>query len=317
MTQTHGGPDAQPQTRRGVELERAAQNAVLIVNTKARRGQEWFQIAQDCLRANGISLTAAHALHRPSTLPNVLRDAIAQGAKLVIVGGGDGSLRTAANILAHQEAVLGVLPLGTVNDFARNLGIAPEVETACQVIAEGCVARVDLGQANESYFVITASLGFSARTQRMLSPQRKKRLGPFGYVAAAVLALHRLRNIPITIRSQETNESLCILQAGVVNGHSWMGGVINVPGVDLESGGLAFYAVPPQNKLAFIRLVYNLRQGRFFHTPGLRAFTTCEVTVETERPYPLVLDGDLCGQTPVCLRVAPEALKVCVPADFN
>ncbi len=107
-----------------------------------------------------------------------------------------------------------------------------------------------------------------------------------------------------------------MLQAGVINGHSWMGGAFEIPGVDLESGRLAFYAIPPQSKLSFVHLMYNLLQGRFFHTPEMRAFTTREVFIETPQPYPLVIDGDLCGQTPVRLRVAHAALKVCVPADY-
>ncbi|HLV80907.1 MAG TPA: hypothetical protein VKT32_11525, partial [Chthonomonadaceae bacterium] len=87
--------------------------------------------------------------------------------------------------------------------------------------------------------------------------------------------------------------------------------------LDLESGRLAFYALPPQGKLAFLRLLYSLMHDRFFTTPGLRTFTTCDITLEADRPLPLVLDGDLCGEAPVRLRLQREALQVCVPASFT
>jgi YegS/Rv2252/BmrU family lipid kinase len=314
MQETQNEAQASEHRARFAEQERPPERAVLIVNGKARRGREAFQQAQDCLRADGVTLEAAHALKDPKRLPDLLRESVAQGAKLIVVGGGDGSLRTAAEVLANQDVTLGALPLGTVNDFARNLGITPTVEAACKVISEGCAARIDLGQANDRYFIITASFGFSAMAQHVLTPRQKRLLGPLGYVAASALALRRLRSLPITVRSEQGEERLTVTQAGVINGHSWMGGAFEIPGVDVESGRLAFYAVPPMGKLALLRMVYNLRSGRFFDTPGLRAFTTRDVMVGTERSHPLVLDGDLYGETPVRFRVAPEALKVCVPA---
>lgn len=299
------------------ERERTPRNAVLVVNTKARRGQEWFGQAQDCLRSKGITIDAARALEDPSRLPDVLRQSLSEGAKLIIVGGGDGSLRCAAGILAEQEAALGVLPLGTVNDFARNLGIEPNVESACEVIAEGQVARVDVCRANEEPFLITASLGFSAQMQQQLTPELKKRFGPFGYLIASIRALRSLRQLTIRISCAEANESRKVIQAGLVHGHSWMGGAFEIPGLDLESGRLAFYAVPPRGGLDYLRMARSLMRQRFFHTPGLRSFLMQEITIEADPPQPLVLDGDFCGQTPVRICIHHDALKVCVPPSFE
>src|SRR5262249_21777849 len=145
----------------------------------------------------------------------------------------------------------------------------------------------------------------------------KKAFGPFGYAVAGALALRRLRNLDITHHSEQGEERLVAVQVGVINGHSWMGGAVEIPGVDLESGRLAFYAVPPQGGAAFLRLLVNLLRRRFFHTPGLRAFTTHDMTLQTPTPRRLVLDGDLCGETPVRFRVLHDALRVCVSADFE
>jgi diacylglycerol kinase (ATP) len=308
---THIVVPAPPQT-----AAKTRDTATLIVNTKARRGQEWFEKAQVCLRESGVRIDDAHALENPSELPNAVQAAVRRGVKRVIVGGGDGTFRTVANLLAQTDVNLGVLPLGTVNDFARNLGIAAEVEAACRVIADGCIARIDVGQANDNVFLLTASVGFSAQSQTALKPQLKRILGPFGYLVASLVALRRLRQLDVTVSAEGHVEHHRVLQAGAIKGHEWMGGKCQIPGMSLETGHLAFYALPPQPKTLFLRTIRDLMRGKFYRTPGLISFATCEVCIDTPTPQPLVLDGDLCGQTPVRMRVLPEALRVFVPSSF-
>ena len=292
-------------------------SGVLIINTKSRQGQAWFEQARTHLQNMGVTLNEAIALEEPEKLPQIVYDQIAKGETNLIIGGGDGSFSGTVDYFANKEVTLGVLPLGTVNDFARNLQIPVDVEAACRIIAEGRTARVDLGKANDDYFTITASIGFSAATQKALTPEFKKRLGPFGYVAAGLLAFRHIRPFAITVKSEKGTETLRVVQAGVINGHTWMGGKVTIPNVDLQSGGLAFYAIPAQpNLLAYWRLSRQLTQGHIFQTPDLRAFRTHDVTIEVKRSKPLVVDGDLSGRTPVRMQIAPKALRVFVPASF-
>ena len=299
------------------KIERAAKRGVLIVNGKSRQGETWFTQAKQHLMAMGVELSDAINLEEPKRLPDIIKAQIADGVKLIVLGGGDGSFSGAVDFLAGTDVALGVLPLGTVNDFARNLEIPADVEAACRIIADGHTAQVDLALANDNYFTITASVGFSACAQDSLSPALKKRLGPLGYLVAGLLALRRLKPLEITVRSERGTETLKVVQAGVINGHTWMGGSVEIPGVDLQSGGLAFYAAPPQKGLFdYLRMARSLSKGKIFHTPGLRAFNCRDLTLTTETPTPLVVDGDLIGQTPVRLRIAPGVLRVCVPQRF-
>ena len=294
-----------------------SKQTALIVNTRSRNGQESFELSRQLLEENGVCIDTADAVDSGTRLRERIQAALHAGTELIIVGGGDGSLRTAASVLAHSDATLGVIPLGTVNDFARNLCIDPDLASACRVIAEGRTANIDIGRANDDCFLITASLGVSALMQTVLTPRMKRILGPFGYVAASLMVWRRLRHLHVTVEHDGKVEHMTVMQAGVINGHSWMGGRCEIPGVDLESGKLAFYAVPPQNNFAYLRIARRVRQGEFFHTPGLTAFSTKDVTVSTKRHYPLVLDGDLSGMTPVRLWVDAEALRVCVGEQFD
>ncbi len=290
--------------------------AVLIVNAKSRKGKQAFAQARDCLQQNGVTLRDAQALEDPSRLNDIITKHLHGGVTRFVIGGGDGTLRTAAGLLANTNATLGVLPLGTVNDFARNLTIEANIPAACKVIADGHTATIDIGQANDDHFIITASIGFSAQSQLSLNPRLKKMFGPLGYFIASLLALRRLRDLKVTVRHAEGDEAIDALQVGVIKGHYWMGGEIEIPGVDLQTDCFAFYGVPAHQRRSYLSLARHLRRGDFFHMPGLRAFTTADVTLETPTPQPLVLDGDICGQTPVRLRVLCDALRVCVPADY-
>jgi diacylglycerol kinase (ATP) len=288
-------------------------HAVLIVNTKSRQGESWFGDAQKTLKEMGVPLRHAHGLRDPSRLTQTVETSLREGADLLIIGGGDGSFRTVANRIARSETTLGILPLGTVNDFARNLGIESTLQEACQVIADGYTADVDLCRAGDKHFLITASIGYSADAQAYLTSDLKRRFGPFGYLIAGIKAIRSIKPFAVTIRHANGTETLQSVQAGVISGKYWMGGSVEIPGVSIDGGKFAFYSVAPQSGWQIFQLYRALKRRQFYRTPGLRAFRTDAITLETASPQKVVLDGDIDGETPLELSVAHNALKVCVP----
>lgn len=145
--------DSYMKTKQTLEKDiRAAASAVLIVNTYSRRGERLFFRAIDQLTAQGITIAAAYPVRDPVRLPEVINEAISRGHQLVVVGGGDGTISSIVDSFAYQDVVLGLLPLGTGNSFARTLGIPLSLEGAVDVIAHGKVADVDLGKVGEDYF---------------------------------------------------------------------------------------------------------------------------------------------------------------------
>src|SRR5687768_14019971 len=104
-------------------LPAVPREAVLIVNAHSRKGEKLFRHAQAKLKAAGIDLIAAHAVKDPSRLTQVVIAAIDEGAPMVIIGGGDGSLSSAVDHLVDRDCVFALLPFGTANSLARTLGI--------------------------------------------------------------------------------------------------------------------------------------------------------------------------------------------------
>ena len=120
-----------------------------------------------------------------------VEQALAARPALLIVGSGDGTVSQIAGRMAYRDTVLGFLPFGTTNNFARSLGIPPGLDAAVDVIVNGKVADVDLGRAGSRYFANVAGIGLSADVAASVSPWLKRRLGRTAYLLAGIRKLLR------------------------------------------------------------------------------------------------------------------------------
>src|ERR687895_458780 len=135
--------------------------AALIVNARSRAGEKAFDKASRLLDSMGVEVGVSYALNDPARLAETVKEAVGEGHDPIILGGGDGSVSSTVDFLAHHEVTLGLLPLGTANDFARTLEIPSDIGEACQTIASGKVVDVDLGLAGNNFYVNVASVGLS------------------------------------------------------------------------------------------------------------------------------------------------------------
>jgi diacylglycerol kinase (ATP) len=196
LTQSPGDDDAQDVTRRldspsentRKQKARRFDSAALIVNTRSRVGRSAAASALDYLGLLGVPVKAAYGLEDAVLIPEIVRGALDEGHDLIVLGGGDGSVSSVAGVLADRDAVLGVLPLGTANDFARTMGIPFELGAACTTVADGVMAEADLGLAGDHHYVNVASLGLGSAVAETLSPRLKRVVGPLAYPFAAIRA---------------------------------------------------------------------------------------------------------------------------------
>src|SRR5919106_1602621 len=202
--------------------------AALIVNARSRTGEKAFDKASTLLSSQGVTIGASYPLHDPARLPETVREAVLEGHDPIILGGGDGSVSSTVDFLAHHHATLGLLPLGTANDFARTLEIPEDLQAACETIAHGKVVDVDLGLAGDNFYVNVASVGLSAEVTRQLSPQLKKSIGPLAYPVAALKAFFKHEPFAARLSFPEgDHESVDygrLLQVAVGNGRFYGGG---------------------------------------------------------------------------------------------
>lgn len=292
-----------------------ARRAALIVNMGSRRGGGTFQRALERLCALGVDVCHPCSLSNADTLADAVNDALGQGTELIVVGGGDGTFSAAANLLAGKGVALGVLPLGTGNDFARTLGIPLDLEGACRVIAEGRLAYVDLGRINGRYFVNTVGIGFTAHAADRLLPRAKRWLGRGAYALAAAWAFRGYRGFRVRACIDGRSEEFDALEVIVGNGRFHAAGTLLAPGASIESGRLVFYAFEGLSRWQLLKMAMIVYRGRHIYHRQAH-FTYCrEVTIETDPREPILADGEPRGETPARISVVHRALPVIVPGE--
>jgi diacylglycerol kinase (ATP) len=305
----------------GLERSVTSRRAALIVNTRSRSGERTFFRALDRLQELGVMLGPTYAVRDPVRLPETVRHVLDDGSEygLLILGGGDGSVSSVVDFLAHHDVVLGLLPLGTANDFARTLGIPSDIEGACQTIAGGKVVDVDLGLAGDNYYVNVASVGLGVEATRALSPWMKKSTGPLAYPVAAIKAF--LNHQPFTARltfpdgDHEPVDYERLLQVAVGNGRFYGGGMVVAPESGIDDRRLDIYAIELGRRRDLIGIARYLRSGDFIREEGVSHFRTERVRLETEPDLPTNIDGEVVTCTPQNFSVDHNALKVLVPQE--
>ena len=295
--------------------------AALIVNTRSRSGERTFFEALDRLQEMGVSLGATYAIRDPARLAETVTDVLSDGSGYgaLILGGGDGSVSSVVDFLAHHELVLGLLPLGTANDFARTLGIPADVQGACDTIANGKVVDVDLGLAGSNYYVNVASTGLSVGVTQALTPWMKRRVGPLAYPMAAIKAF--LKHEPFSARltfpegDHEPVEHDRLLQVAVGNGRFYGGGMVVAPDSGIDDRNLDVYAIELGRHRDMFGVARYLKSGDFIHSGGVSQYRTPSVRLETEPNLPVNIDGAVLTTTPHDFSIAQTALKVLVPRE--
>jgi diacylglycerol kinase (ATP) len=304
-------------SRNNIDAPRAA----LIVNTRSRSGEQTFFEALDRLEELGVSLGATYAIRDPVRLPETVREVLREGSeyRLLILGGGDGSVSSVVDFLAHHDVILGLLPLGTANDFARTLGISADVEKACETIASGKIVDVDLGLAGDNYYVNVASVGLSVGVTQALSPQLKRRIGALAYPTAAIRAF--LGHEPFSARltfpdgDHDPVEYERLVQVAVGNGRFYGGGMVVAPQSGIDDRSLDIYAIEMGRHRDLLGVARYLKSGDFIRNDSVGHFRTGRVRLETEPELPVNVDGEVVTRTPQSFSVAHNALKVLVPPE--
>jgi diacylglycerol kinase (ATP) len=298
-----------------------AGRAALIVNTRSRSGERTFFEALDRLEGLGVPLGATYAIRDPVRLPETVREVLheASGYRLLILGGGDGSVSSVVDFLAHHDVTLGLLPLGTANDFARTLEIPSDIEKACQTIASGKVVDVDLGLAGDNYYVNVASVGLGVGVTQALSPRLKRRIGALAYPTAAIRAF--LNHEPFSAKltfpdgDHEPVEHGRLLQIAVGNGRFYGGGMVVAPQSGIDDRSLDIYAIEMGRHRDLIGVARYLKSGDFIRSESVGHYRAERVRLETEPELPVNIDGEVVTRTPQDFSVVHNALRVIVPPE--
>lgn len=251
-------------------------------------------------------------------------EAVIEGFDTIVAAGGDGTINEVLNGIGDvpdgfKRARLAVMPLGTVNVFAKELGLPMQLKQAWRIIQQGREARIDLprieyqssGQPARRYFVQLAGAGLDARAIELVSWKLKKKTGPLAYVVAGLKAI---RETQPTISVARSGQPPATGQLVLVGNGRYYGGKFHIfPHADLRDGLLDVCLFPKVNwrtlfhcgarLLATARLPHS--RAHHFRTASFHLTGTPGTSFE--------VDGEFCGQLPASFSVEPQALRVVVP----
>lgn len=296
---------------------RRFRRAALIVNTGSRRGAHAYAQARDRLAALGVPLADEFPIGDAARLPETVHAAVADGCDLVVLGGGDGTVSAAVDHLAGTGVVLGVLPLGTANDFARTLEVPSDLDQACSTIATGKVVDVDLGLVEDNYFVNVASVGLSVAVTEALSPRLKARLGPLAYPVATMRAYRGHQPFVATLEfpdgDHERLELDDLVQVAIGNGRHYGGGNVVAPHAGIDDHALDVYAIRRGRLRDHVSIARLFRDGSFVEHHNVVHLTTRRLRLHADPDQRVNVDGEVVASTPQEFAVSRNALEVLVP----
>ena len=245
-------------------------------------------------------------------------DALEQGAKLIIAGGGDGTVNAVASRLLERDVVLGVLPLGTLNHFARDLGIPVELDAAAAVIASGHQRRVDVGEVNDRIFLNNSSIGLYPRI--VIEREREQRyLGVGKWPALARATWHALRHpesFSATVRVDGDAIERRTPFIFVGNNSYVLEGFGLGRRPRLDSGVLALYVLRPKTPFGLLWLGLRALLGIGSHAKDFDAIEATSFDIQgRHHEVEVATDGEVASATaPVRYRIRPRSLRVLAPA---
>lgn len=237
----------------------------------------------------------------------------------IVVGGGDGTLNHALPAILEAGVPLGVIPLGTANDFARSLELPDDPVQAAEVICGKHTRRIGVGEANGTPFLNAVGIGLGPELSKTLDSERKQRLGVLAYLTSFIEVFRRKSRKGAVIALDGTRRKTRYMQITIANGVHYGGGMTVSQQARLDDGELKVLCLYPQTLWKLLAKAVTLRHGPAAdrnETPGMKLYSARKVEVYTRPSVDVTADGELITQTPVTCVAVPDALEVYVQSDL-
>ena len=284
-------------------------STLIILNPAAhseraqRKRAQVEALAKDCIVCATTCTGEAEAMARRGA---------EEGFSKIVAAGGDGTINEVVNGLAGTNATLGLLPIGTMNVFATELGLpVHDLELCWDVIRRDSTRTVDLPKANQKFFVQLAGVGLDAQVVKETSAQLKRNFGPLSYlISAAQIAARQPPRLSIRSEDAPVKEGSFVL---VGNGRLYGGPFPFFKHAVIDDGLLDVIVFKSLGYLEIIKYLQDVVFSDDIRVPEIEYFQTRHLRVESEQSVPVELDGELVGNCPVEFTVRESSLRVLVP----
>jgi len=247
----------------------------------------------------------------------LVRAELANNPSVVVAAGGDGTISDVAEALISTDVILGIIPVGTANIFARELGIPLDLEGACALLGgQPNTTSVDAMKVGDKYFVLQIGIGIDSLMIRDTARQSKRRFGRAAYMWTAFTRLIGYQPMRFTIvadgkRMRPRASQVLIANGGVLGAPPFRWG----PNIRPDDGKIDVCIVSARTALDYLGLIWHTFLGQQRRDRNVRYLTAeRSIAISADQPLPIQADGEIIGDTPIQIEVIPDALSVIVPA---
>ncbi|HET8651384.1 MAG TPA: diacylglycerol kinase family protein [Gaiellaceae bacterium] len=298
--------------------------AALLVNpasANGKTGRRWPELAR-AAHAAGLRGEAIFS-ERPGQLGDLAREAADEGAELLVIFGGDGTVHEVVQGIAGREDVeLAVVPRGTGWDFARGHRIPKRLADALRVAVEGEARPFDLGRATygvdggegSAWFANAGSVGMSGAVAAKANGTTKALGGKASYLIALGAVFSRWKNVELVIKVDDEERRGLMEDVIVALGRYQAGGMMVTPDAEPDDGLFDVLLIKDATRLEVLREIPRIYKGTFLPHPKAEVLRGRAVEVIAPAPLPVQLDGEQPGTAPVRFEIAPAAIRLRVPS---
>jgi diacylglycerol kinase (ATP) len=239
------------------------------------------------------------------------KSAVRRGARLVLAWGGDGTINEVASALAFDEVPLGIVPAGSGNGLARELGVHPRAERAIADALQAVPRAMDMGEIDGHLFANMAGVGFDAHIASRFATATRRGFAGYAAITARALTSYAPQQYRVTIGGVETTHRAILVT--IANSAQFGNNARIAPGARLDDGELDLVVVEERSRFATVCQLPRLFNGTAGRMPGCTIRRIRAVTIESDRPMTYHVDGEpIAGGTLLKGRVHPGALMVAV-----
>jgi len=293
---------------------------VFLVNpasANGKTGKRWAQIAR-AAHAAGLRGEAVFS-ERRGQLRELAREAADEGADLLVVVGGDGTVHEVVNGVAGREGVeLALIPRGTGWDFARTHGVPKRLDEALRIAREGEARPFDLGWATyrsdgvdgSAWFANMASVGMSGAVAAKANATTKALGGKTSYLLALAAVFARWKNVRLNVAVDDERREALMEDCIVALGRYLAGGMMITPDAEPDDGLFDVLVIGDMTRSELVRVMPKIYRGTHLPHPKGEVLRGTTVTIDADEPMPIQLDGEQPGTTPTRFKVVPSAIRL-------
>jgi len=290
---------------------------IILLNPAAKRGQARRQLARalEVFRQRGVHFDVRES-QSSQHLMALARRACEDKPDLIVSAGGDGTHHYVINGLFGSEIPLGLLPMGTGNDFAKGVGMPMNLPAAAATLLKGPVREIDLAQVGAAVYGCVAGVGFDSTVTRYANEHARWLSGPLAYTWSLICCMHKYRPQRLEIIADGNSFSEEVLFAVVGNNASYGGGIRLAPRARLDDGVLDVCIVPYLTRLELLRWFPRAYRGEHLNHPRIKYLQARKIKLNAASRMELFGDGEFLQELPATIEVLPGAMRVIAPGYY-